>query len=223
MINKIKGLFQTTIRKVKLKDLNKRFNSSPQKYSKAVEYVRQVWEDPTNKKAEQDLYEFCCKAFQDPRKMKPERMAWIFPTWYNKRSIKNQDKRFKKRAKNYLKVVKSLKEHGYRPEIFKMGWIRCDYKMMLVDGNHRSEILYAVYGSDYEVEIKQTSTVGTVFYILFKWIIVGSFMTYLFCLFLINIATMLIKLPFWILGFTLCNLLWYVFGIDMCGRRKEKP
>jgi hypothetical protein len=91
---------------------------------------------------------------------------------------------FNKKASNYIKVLKSLKEHGYNPDKFKSGHIKMTNKNVLCDGNHRFQLLCAMHGSDYQIKVWKVGIltrciIGLVF--LFAWTWVVAVMLLMMC------------------------------------------
>jgi hypothetical protein len=124
----------------------------------------------------------------------------LLPKLWVKLSNFKVDRRNLRKADNYLKVIKSLKEHGYDPEKFHSGWIKIMSNGMLVDGNHRFDSLLARFGEDHVVQFYK---VGWVTHLMLKTLttVIMSFfwLSFVFAVICKTVWMVFVSVPVWIL------------------------
>ncbi|MAE83568.1 MAG: hypothetical protein CMB80_12570 [Flammeovirgaceae bacterium] len=176
----------------------------------ALEHLNRCWD--TEDVA--DAFQYVVIQFSTPMDHETTRNV-ILPRWMIKANNHRLDARNKRKAENYIKVIKSLKENGYDPERFNSGWIKVMTNNMLVDGNHRFDIMVAKFGAEHEVEFYQ---VGLVSHILLR-VLTSVIMSAFWFMFIVSVLgkslwLILITFPLWIM-----NQMWKIsFGRMFQGR-----
>jgi len=148
------SFFKSRIIKFKLGDVRegnwRSIHKRTKRYKKgALEHLKKCWDTLDHA----DALKFCHLQYSTVAMQDPERArGLILPKSVIKYSNQRENQRAIEKAHNFVKVITSLKEHGYSPDKFPQGRLKVMGNYMLTDGNHRFESLLAKYGEDYEVE-----------------------------------------------------------------------
>lgn len=118
---------------------------------------------------------------------------------FSSKTEKRRKTKLRNQANKYLAVLKSLKKSGYAPDDFHSGHIKLKGGNVLVDGNHRYDLLFCRYGSEHQVEVWRVGFITATFVrIIFVFIMV-TFVPLTFLTFIIRSLISFLGYPFYFL------------------------